>query len=195
LSHQSRTQSARADGNYIVLPIMERVPNLTRRDGRTGFFPESERTGPPVGGRPLSTVPVTPADPVGRPSSSTPDSDKHKFLCLPCTACTRSPINRAPETRVLASLFHPPRSTIPQDHTWVPPGTSRRCAAAARRVARRSAELRPALVPRPPGPFAGQVLLHARASTLCRSSPASVRSVPGCSRSGGRSVERPSRSP
>jgi hypothetical protein len=28
--------------------------------GRTLFFPESERTGPPVGGRPLSTVPDTP---------------------------------------------------------------------------------------------------------------------------------------
>ncbi len=59
--------------NYIiVLPVMERVPKGLGRETREerGSF-RSERTGPPVGGRPLSTVPVTPApcgaDPVSRP--------------------------------------------------------------------------------------------------------------------------------
>jgi hypothetical protein len=54
---------------------------------------------------------------------------------------------------------------------------------AARCAPLRCVELLPALVPHPPGPFVGYVLLHARASTLCRSSPASVRfSRSGCCR-------------
>ncbi len=65
--------SESAAENYIVLPVMERVPKGRETREERGSF-RSERTGPPVGGRPLSTVPVTPApcgaDPVSRPCSS-----------------------------------------------------------------------------------------------------------------------------
>jgi hypothetical protein len=59
---------------YIVLPIMEQVPNgLQTREERGSLL--SERTGPPVGSRPLSTILVTPApcwaDPAYWPSSRT----------------------------------------------------------------------------------------------------------------------------
>jgi hypothetical protein len=75
-------------------------PEETRDSGRTGFFPVGTDPGRPARRRPAAldrpghSRPLR-ADPVGRPSSSMPDSDKHKFLCLPCTACTRSAINRA----------------------------------------------------------------------------------------------------
>ena len=88
------------------------------REERGSF--RSERTGPPVGGRPLSTVPVTPrlpalagpirlADPVRRRVQS--DSAKHN-LCL-CSAVYRlytpalylSPVTR-PSSLFLAEKQH-----------------------------------------------------------------------------------------